>query len=67
MKRIFDLFAGIVLLVLLVIPMLLIYIAVRLSSKGLALHWSDRVGKNNTTGACSSTIVKSIMFLIETD
>ena len=47
MKRIFDLFAGILLLVILVIPMLLIYIAVRLTSKGLALHWSDRVGKNN--------------------
>lgn len=47
MKRLFDLFAGIVLLVLLVIPMLLIYIAVRLSSKGRALYWSDRVGKNN--------------------
>jgi len=48
MKRIFDLFTGIVLLVLLVIPMLLIYIAVRLSSKGLALYWSNRVGKDNT-------------------
>ena len=27
--------------------MLLIYIAVRFSSKGPALYWSDRVGKNN--------------------
>jgi len=33
--------------VLLVIPMLLISIAVRFSSKGPALYWSDRVGKNN--------------------
>jgi O-antigen biosynthesis protein WbqP len=48
MKRIFDLFTGIVLLVLLVVPMLLISITVRLSSKGPALYWSDRVGKNNT-------------------
>jgi O-antigen biosynthesis protein WbqP len=47
MKRIFDLLLGIVILVLLVIPMLLISIAVRLSSKGPALYWSDRVGKNN--------------------
>jgi len=47
MKRIFDLLLGIVILVLLVTPMLLISIAVRLSSKGPALYWSDRVGKNN--------------------
>ena len=47
MKRIFDLFTGIALLVLLVVPMLLISIAVRFSSKGPALYWSDRVGKNN--------------------
>ena len=47
MKRIFDLYTGIVLLVLLVVPMLLISIAVRISSRGPALYWSDRVGKNN--------------------
>ena len=47
MKRIFDLLLGIAILIFLVIPMLLIAIAVRLSSKGAALHWSDRVGKNN--------------------
>jgi len=47
MKRIFDLYIGIVLLVLLVVPMLLIAVAVRLSSKGSALYWSDRVGINN--------------------
>jgi len=47
MKRIFDLLLGIAILVLLVAPMLLISIAVRLSSKGPALYWSDRVGKNN--------------------
>ena len=35
-------------LILLAPVMLLIAIAVRLSSKGPALHWSDRVGKNNT-------------------
>ena len=47
MKRIFDLLLGVVILVFLVAPMLLISIAVRLSSKGPALYWSDRIGKNN--------------------
>jgi len=47
MKRIFDLFTGTALLALLVVPMLLISIAIRLSSKGPALYWSDRVGVNN--------------------
>jgi O-antigen biosynthesis protein WbqP len=47
MKRIFDLLSGIAILVLLAAPMLLIAIVVRLSSKGPALYWSDRVGKNN--------------------
>ena len=47
MKRIFDLFLGIAILLLLAAPMLLIAIAIRLTSKGYALYWSDRVGKNN--------------------
>ena len=47
MKQIFDLLLGIVILALLVIPMLLIFTAVRLTSKGFSLYWSDRVGKNN--------------------
>jgi len=47
MKRIFDLLLGVAILVLLVVPMLLISIAVRFSSKGPALYWSDRVGENN--------------------
>jgi O-antigen biosynthesis protein WbqP len=47
MKRIFDLLLGITILVLLAAPILLIPIAVRLSSKGPALYWSDRVGSNN--------------------
>jgi O-antigen biosynthesis protein WbqP len=47
MKRIFDLLLGVAILLLLVAPMLLIVIAVRLSSKGSVLNWSDRVGKNN--------------------
>jgi O-antigen biosynthesis protein WbqP len=47
MKRIFDLLLGVVILVLLVIPILLIAIAVRLSSKGPVLYWSNRIGRNN--------------------
>jgi len=47
MKRIFDLLLGIGMLVFLAAPMLIISVAIRLSSKGSALYWSDRVGKNN--------------------
>jgi len=47
MKRIIDLLLSIAILVLLAVPMLLIAMAVRLSSKGPALYSSDRVGKNN--------------------
>lgn len=46
-KRAFDLVGGIVLLVLLAIPMALIVLAVRLTSPGPALYWSDRVGIDN--------------------
>ena len=46
MKRLFDLSCGIALFMLLFIPALLIAIMVRLTSKGPALYWSDRVGKN---------------------
>ena len=47
MKQITDLLLGITILALLAAPMLLISIAVRLSSKGPSLYWSDRFGKNN--------------------
>ena len=47
MKYVFDLLLGIVIFVLLMIPMLLIAIAICLTSKGSVLYWSDRVGKNN--------------------
>ena len=47
MKRACDLFVGVILLLLLVIIMLFIAIAIRRTSKGLVLYWSDRVGKNN--------------------
>ena len=47
MKRAFDLFFGVILLLSLVIIMLFIAIVIRLTSKGPSLYWSDRVGKNN--------------------
>jgi O-antigen biosynthesis protein WbqP len=47
MKRTLDLIFGLMLFTLLVIPMLLIPIAIRLTSKGPSIYWSDRVGKNN--------------------
>jgi O-antigen biosynthesis protein WbqP len=47
MKRIFDLFIGIFLFVLLFIPMLLVALSVRLTSKGPVFYWSARVGKKN--------------------
>lgn len=47
MKRIFDLILAICAAVILVIPVALVAIAVRLTSKGPVLYWSDRVGKCN--------------------
>jgi O-antigen biosynthesis protein WbqP len=47
MKRAFDIFLGCTAALVLFVPMLLIAMAVRLTSKGDALYWSDRVGRNN--------------------
>ena len=47
MKRIIDLLLSVVLIILLATPMLVIAIAVRLTSKGSVLYWSDRVGREN--------------------
>jgi O-antigen biosynthesis protein WbqP len=47
MKRISDLLFGVMLLILLATPMLLIAIAIRLTSKGPTLYWSNRVGRDN--------------------
>jgi len=47
MKRAFDLFAGVILLLSLVIILLFIAIAIRRTSKGSVLYWSNRIGKNN--------------------
>jgi O-antigen biosynthesis protein WbqP len=47
MKRSFDIFIGCLAAVILLAPILLLAVAIRLTSKGPALYWSDRVGRNN--------------------
>jgi O-antigen biosynthesis protein WbqP len=47
MKRVFDICLGCLAALVLFVPVLLVAIAVRLTSKGPALYWSDRVGRNN--------------------
>ena len=47
MKRLFDLVLVVVLFSLLAIPILLVAIAVLLSSRGRVLYWSDRIGIDN--------------------
>lgn len=49
MKRIFDLLLGLGVVILLALPILIIALLVRLTSKGPVLYWSDRVGKGNET------------------
>ena len=48
MKRAFDLFLALSILVPIVALMCIIGIAIKLSSKGPILYWSDRVGRYNT-------------------
>lgn len=47
MKRLFDLSLALCAATLLLLPIMLIALAVRLTSKGPALYWSNRVGQNN--------------------
>jgi O-antigen biosynthesis protein WbqP len=47
MKRVFDVLLACLAAVILFLPVLLVAIAVRCTSKGPALYWSDRVGQNN--------------------
>ncbi len=48
MKRIFDLLLALLVGICLLIPVVLLAISVRLTSRGPALYWSERVGRNNT-------------------
>ena len=47
MKRLFDLTLAFVTAVVLVMPVLIVALAVRLTSPGPVLYWSDRVGRYN--------------------
>ncbi|MBZ1350107.1 sugar transferase [Alcaligenaceae bacterium LF4-65] len=47
MKRILDLLCSLLALIVLALPILLVSIAVKLTSKGPVLYWSDRVGRHN--------------------
>ena len=47
MKRAFDLLLAVVAGLLLVVPVLLVALAVRLTSTGPVLYWSDRIGQYN--------------------
>ena len=47
MKRVFDYLLAIIIIFILIIPMVLIATAVRITSKGSVLYWSNRVGRNN--------------------
>lgn len=48
MKRLFDLMLAVIACCILMVPVLVVAALVRLTSKGPALYWSDRVGRNNT-------------------
>jgi len=47
MKRLFDSLLVVIVIILLVVPIILASIAVRITSKGSVLYWSDRIGRNN--------------------
>ncbi|MFT5467902.1 MAG: O-antigen biosynthesis protein WbqP [Verrucomicrobiales bacterium] len=47
MKRLFDILVSLIILTIFALPMMLIALVVRLSSRGPAFYWSDRVGFEN--------------------
>ena len=47
MKRLFDLLLAVLAAILLALPVLLVALVVKLSSRGPTLYWSDRVGRHN--------------------
>lgn len=46
-KRFFDIFTSFSALLILMLPLLLVALAIRLTSAGPAIYWSDRVGREN--------------------
>ena len=49
MKRLFDLILSTIFIIVFSVPMLFIIFTIRLTSKGPALYWSERIGFNNLT------------------
>jgi O-antigen biosynthesis protein WbqP len=47
MKRLFDISLSLALCVIFICPCIVIAIAIKFTSKGAVLYWSDRVGQNN--------------------
>ena len=47
LKRVFDLLLALAACMVLAVPMLLVFVSVRLTSRGPALYWSDRIGRQN--------------------
>jgi O-antigen biosynthesis protein WbqP len=47
MKRFFDFLLALLAALILAVPLALVALAVRLTSKGPVLYWSERVGRNN--------------------
>jgi len=47
MKRLFDIVFALIAAAVLLAPLVLVWLAVHLTSRGPALYWSDRVGKYN--------------------
>lgn len=47
MKRVFDIFLGSIAAVILCVPILVVAFAVKLTSPGPVLYWSNRVGRHN--------------------
>jgi O-antigen biosynthesis protein WbqP len=47
MKRLFDFILALIAAAVLLVPFVLVWLAVRLTSRGPALFWSDRIGQYN--------------------
>ena len=47
MKRLFDLFLSSLTIIIFFIPLLIIYLSIKIYSKGNPIYWSNRVGKDN--------------------
>lgn len=47
MKRTFDILVCLALIILFLVPFALVAIAIKITSRGPIIYWSDRIGKNN--------------------